>query len=446
MKVAPITQEEAESTPSWYSMIAVMWSQTQNAFNDNLVKFVLVALATATVAHTWVGQNIEIVASSMIPLPFILLAPVAGWMADRFSKRSVMIGCVILQVALLIWMAAVTLTVPADAGPALTARHFHFAMAGFVLLSIQSTLYSPAKLGIAKELVGSSRVGSVAGWMSMTSMVGILAGMILGGRLFAWMGERTGGDPWRATGILMIVFAVASLLPLAATCFVRRTPQQGARSFTPSIFVEHFGHLRILWRNRQLSRASVSLFLVWFVAYLLGMVTIAFGKEMHGAEEGASFIEASRATVAAAQMYVYIGVGLMAGSLLVALLSRKKIPVHLAPVGFLGVATGVALLGWFDPGTSLFTVGLLCAGFFSGFVMAPMGAFLQDESDPGERGRILSANNLQISLGGIFAGAFLMLIRSFGFGNADQMKMVVPIVLIGLFYSWLRLPQSRRAS
>ena len=53
--------------------------QTQNAFNDKAAQFVLVPLGGA------VGFAVESWAGIMIALPFILFAPLAGWLSDRYS-------------------------------------------------------------------------------------------------------------------------------------------------------------------------------------------------------------------------------------------------------------------------------------------------------------------------------------------------------------------------
>ncbi|MFV1995746.1 MAG: hypothetical protein ACC661_09945, partial [Verrucomicrobiales bacterium] len=78
------TDEATDHVPSrrdWISILAVLFVQTQNAFNDNLVKFVLIGLALAVAAGTAIGDNIQFLLSGLLPLPFILLAPVAGFIA-----------------------------------------------------------------------------------------------------------------------------------------------------------------------------------------------------------------------------------------------------------------------------------------------------------------------------------------------------------------------------
>ena len=129
---------------SWRSLSALLIVQAQNAFNDNFVKLVLVTAA----AGSSICDNIEFILAAMIPLPFILLAPVSGWFSDRYSKSRVIYVALILQ--LLIFALIATSIFFESVG---------FAVFGFFLLAVQSTLFSPAKQGILKEIVGSQKLG-----------------------------------------------------------------------------------------------------------------------------------------------------------------------------------------------------------------------------------------------------------------------------------------------
>ncbi|MEN8713893.1 MAG: hypothetical protein ABF384_03210, partial [Verrucomicrobiales bacterium] len=103
---APKDSSPPVSRRSWVSLGAVLFVQTQNAFNDNFVKFVLMGLAMAVAAGSAIGDNIEFVLAALIPLPFILLAPVAGFLSDRFSKKDVIWFCLLLQLLLFILIGA----------------------------------------------------------------------------------------------------------------------------------------------------------------------------------------------------------------------------------------------------------------------------------------------------------------------------------------------------
>ena len=70
----------------------VVWpllvSQTIGAFNDNAMKAMLPVMAAVQFGKPFmdtVNQQVSI----LLILPFVLFAPLAGWIADRFSKKTV---------------------------------------------------------------------------------------------------------------------------------------------------------------------------------------------------------------------------------------------------------------------------------------------------------------------------------------------------------------------
>ena len=150
----------------------LMISQTIGAFNDNAMKAMLPVMAAVQFGKATmdpVNQQVSI----LLIVPFVLFAPLAGWISDRFSKRSVIRYTLLAQ---LLGLGVL--------GFAFHDESLEFALAGFFILSVQSAFFSPAKKGILKELVGSDRLGKAVGFMEMLTMVGILGGAFLGAYTF----------------------------------------------------------------------------------------------------------------------------------------------------------------------------------------------------------------------------------------------------------------------
>jgi acyl-[acyl-carrier-protein]-phospholipid O-acyltransferase/long-chain-fatty-acid--[acyl-carrier-protein] ligase len=72
----------AENRRSFWAMIAV---QALNAFNDNFVKILLVAFAGVVAKGTDLGGSMQVYLGAIFSVPYVLFAPVAGWLSDRFS-------------------------------------------------------------------------------------------------------------------------------------------------------------------------------------------------------------------------------------------------------------------------------------------------------------------------------------------------------------------------
>ena len=417
------SSEKHVTRRNWFSFASVLTVQSQNAFNDNLVKFVIIGLALAVAQGSAIGDNIQYIMSALLPLPFILLAPVAGFFSDTYSKRSVIYACLVAQMLLFMGLAA-----------AVYYHNIPFAILGFFLLSVQSTFFSPAKQGILKELVGSPRLAFVNGLMQMCTMLGILGGMWLGGKWFDSI-LLQGGDPWHAAFIPISAIGLLALTPLVIGLFVEHTPPHQTTPFTPSVFVRHFVHLKLLFEDHTLRRTAIGISFYWFVAYFLGLIVVSFGIELY------HDTAAGGAASASAGMTATIGIGLMVGSSAVSALSRRRIELGMVPLGGFGLALGLVGLGLAPVGGKLFYSSLAFIGFSSGFFLVPLVAYLQDEAEEKHRGRVLSANGLLTSISGFLAIGFGFGLKELGISSSTQVLLFAPLMLFASLYVLKLQPQ-----
>ena len=403
---------------SWVSLWAVLIVQAQNAFNDNFVKLALIGLAVTVAAGTAIGDNIEFVLAAMIPLPFVLLAPVAGWFSDRFSKSRVLFLCLIAQFLIFSLIVA-----------SLYVRSVQLAIFGYFLLAVQSTMFSPAKQGILKEVIGSQKLGLANGLMQMLTMAGILGGMALGGEWFdaglKSINAAEGVDPqnaWRAATIPVIAIGLASLLPLVIGLFIIRTPDHPGAEFKKSIFRSHFLDLRYLFSHSVLKRTGLLIAFYWLVANFMGLAFFGFAKELNPdvAKGGVSS--------SSGRMFIFVGIGLIVGSLTVSYLTRGGNRRNLSIPGGFGMALGLLGMGLLPPESTAWFACVGAMGYASGFFIVPLNAHLQDQIHEDHRGRVLSAQNLLGSLSGIMAIAASSLMKLAGLSVSAQVLIFVPLV------------------
>ena len=378
--------------------------QTQNAFNDKAAQFLLVPLAGAVGASVF-GLRIEDAAGLMIALPFVLFAPLAGWVSDRFSKRNVMLGAAVAQLLILGWLTA-----------AVWFRNIPLALAGFFALAIQSAFFGPAKVGITKELIGSRHLGFGAGVQQMTSMLAILIGQIAMGFLFDRRFIAAGADDpaaWNAALGPLFVIMLAGIPALGLAAIVPRTPAMGAEPLRWKTSVEHFTHLRELWSDAPLRLASFGVAFFWGFAAFLNLWAIKVAAVL--TESGQGFGTLQSWFMAAA------GIGMAAGFGTASFLLRKRIELGWVPVAGCLMTVSAVVLAMVDPTDSL---GLLTGGFgaairstflwtmtllafFAAIFLAPLNAWMLDRYPANKRGELQSAVNLQDCLAGILAVVFI---------------------------------------
>jgi acyl-[acyl-carrier-protein]-phospholipid O-acyltransferase / long-chain-fatty-acid--[acyl-carrier-protein] ligase len=380
--------------------------QTQNAFNDKLAQFMLIALGGA------VAVSVESAAGIMISLPFVLFAPVAGWLSDRYSKRTVLLGSALLQSVALLWVYAAVLL-----------RNLPLAMVGFFILAVQAAFFSPAKLGINKELVGSRHLGFATSIQQMLAMLAMLAGQIVAGHWFDVRFHELGGAPsaaWPAAAGPLLVLTLTSLPALVLAWIVPRVPAQGGGPFRLRVCVSHFGALADLWRDRSMRRASFGVAFFWGFAAYLNLWTVKLAKVLTHGNEGfgsimSLFMAAASLGMAAGfgfsswilRKRIHLGL-VVPAALLMALLSfvLARVPVASA-AGFLRFVDWRPEV-WLEaarevPDAAVFLMVLGLLAFVSAVFLAPLAAWMQDRYPAEKRGELQSAANLQDCLAGIVA-------------------------------------------
>ena len=369
----------------WVGFWSMIVQQTQNAFNDKMAQFILIPLGGA------VGFAVESAAGLMIALPFVLFAPVAGWLSDRFSKRDVMLGSAILQLLVLIWISA-----------SVVAKNLPLALCGFFALALQSAFFSPAKLGINKELLGSKNLGFATGIQQMTTMLAILAGQIVAGWWFDHRYHQLGGTPaiaWKAAlGPLLILTAFA-VPALWLAWIIPRVPAQGEEKFTAKTSVSHFVNLAGLWRDAPLRQASFGVAFFWGFAAFINLWSVKLAKVLTGGGEG--FGTLSSVFMAAASL------GMAAGFGFASFLLRKRIELGWVPVAGVAMTLLSVAIVFIPPDGILFLVALALLAFFAALFLAPLNAWMQDRYPAAKRGELQAAFNLQDCFAGIIAVAII---------------------------------------
>ena len=85
--------------PSWhFGFWSLIVTQFQNAFNDNAIKFLVIYLIVAMNFPHQQRDFLVLVVGALFALPFIFFSMTGGYFADRYSKRSVVIGTKLMEI------------------------------------------------------------------------------------------------------------------------------------------------------------------------------------------------------------------------------------------------------------------------------------------------------------------------------------------------------------
>ena len=359
--------------------IPLLVAQWIAAFNDNAVKAFLPLLAAYHLGKSsmdLVNQQV----STLLILPFILFAPFAGWVADRYEKRKV-VGISLL--AQLIGLLCILLGI--------SSKSLAFTLAGFFLLSTQSTFLSPAKKGMLKEMVGSNLLGKAVGWMEMLTILGILGGAFAGAVLFDKLAVGQGG--WNAAYQLTLGVVLLALMSWFVFLPTPATKAAKAEPFQATILVHHFQDLSTLLKRPRLRWAALGDACFWAVGGFFYLVLVKLSGEVTVGREGMGTLYG--------YWFLLLGVGIMCGCLFCAYLNRGRIELGLSPLGVIGMTLSLIGIYYSDPLAGAFECSCAMLGFFGSLFFVPLNGYLQDQADDHERGRILAASNLLTQLAGI---------------------------------------------
>jgi acyl-[acyl-carrier-protein]-phospholipid O-acyltransferase/long-chain-fatty-acid--[acyl-carrier-protein] ligase len=379
---------------SFWSLIAV---QVQVLLNDNAAKLMLMTLGVAVAPELFPhsaetnAKMIKTILAAIMLLPFVLFSPTAGWISDRFSKRNVIVLSLWAQCGI---MALI--------GTAMLIHNLTLSIFGLFLLGVQCAIFSPAKQGIIKELVTATKISTAVGIVEVTAIASMLVGGLAGGTLYdfcrnmAYAAHSNPIDnPWRAAQATMAVLTVLALISLVAGYQVQKTPAHTNQPFRTELLWEHFGQWRDVWREQPIRLCVLGIAYFYGLAGALYLTLFEVSASVHANGIGT----ASQTGVYAATL----GFGIICGSFLVTRLTTHHVEIGLIPIGSTGLICGALVAGLNDPQGLVFLAALFAMGMAGALFVVPLNAHLQEQVDPKQRGRILSANNLFVNLFGIVA-------------------------------------------
>ena len=163
-------------------LIPLLLAQTLTVFNDHCFKTlaVLAAMAGSQSSSQDAGFLTMILVAYV--LPFILLAEPAGFFADRFSKK---------QVLLVTKAAEFFFLVLGSIALANTEKWGTFPLLGVMfLLALQATLFSPSFNGLLPETFREHDLSRVNGYVGMFTFMAIIGGAAGGFLLKSLLGPQ----------------------------------------------------------------------------------------------------------------------------------------------------------------------------------------------------------------------------------------------------------------
>ena len=259
--------------------------------NDNFMKHCIIFVSVGWVMPEWMTQSQLISAvSAALVLPYLLLSPYSGEIAERFPKQKIVRMMKMLELPIVLL-----------AGIGFWIESVWIVLLAVLLMGAQSCLYSPAKYGLIRDVEGEKGVAFGSGMFEMMAFLGILIGTVLAAYLsdhYAW---------WIVTVIMIVLaiigFILSKVLDIVETQYFASSQEQNSEAqnqaslhvLNPIRFL--IDSYKFASQYKGLNRAIYGASLLWLLGGLLQMNVVLHCTRTLGMSNTASSIILSMAAV-----------------------------------------------------------------------------------------------------------------------------------------------------
>jgi acyl-[acyl-carrier-protein]-phospholipid O-acyltransferase / long-chain-fatty-acid--[acyl-carrier-protein] ligase len=321
----PRTHAEPEQNPNCKGFWALIATQFQGAFSDNILRNLLLSMIVGMGIGRQERETFVAAVTFIFSVPFLLLSMPGGWLADRFSKRQVTIWTKVMEfVSMLL------------ATGGLATHSLPLCLTALTLVASQAALFGPSKYGLLPELLPEKSLSWGNGVIELGTFLAIIAGTVGG----AAMAEGFHG---------LEVYAGYTLLGLAFAGFLtslgieKVPPAAPHKRFRANVLKDLWVQVGLMRKDRALLLAVLGNTYFWFLGSLLFSTIVVYGPDvLHIGQTKTGYLNATLA----------VGIGI--GSMAAGWLSDNKIEYGLIPLGSIGMTapacfSGRCHMGWPAP-------------------------------------------------------------------------------------------------
>lgn len=398
----------------WSSFTYLNITQFLGALNDNIYKLLIVYFLI-TIQGLENSNTILATTGAIFVLPFLLFSAPSGTLADRYSKRNIIILTKLFELVIMIG--------------GVFALAFDSIIGSYIvlfLLAAQSAFFGPSKYGILPELVPADKISGANGLMTSFTFLAI----ILGTFLASFVLDITGRDFFFAS----IFCTIVALVGLITSFCIEYTPPSGSdKQLNPKVLSDILSSLKIASQEPSLLAAVIGSAFFLFLGAFVQLNMIPYAVQSLGLTD-----------VQGGYLFLITALGIGTGCMVAGKISGKTVELGLVPIAGVGVMICAYSLN--VASTNLYAVVPLVAllGFFGGMFEIPLDSYIQVKSPNKFRGQIVAATNFLSFFGVLLASGLIYLLSEvFGlkahknFEVIGTITLFVTIVLTYQFFDYI---------
>jgi len=317
-------------------ILAVLFSQFLSALADNALIFAAIGMLYAHMAPSW---QIPLLQEGFV-ITFIILSPFVGPFSDAWPKGHILMFSNIIK---LIGTLAMLLGL--------------YPLLAYMLVGVGASPYSPAKYGILSELVSAENLVKANGLLEGTTIVAVLLGAVLGGKLVDASLTAT-----------LIIICLCYLFAAGANMLIPRiSVRHTLKKISIAILVRDFWvAITLLFRNNDACFSLIGTSVFWGTASTLRMLMVAWVPVSLGITDLSM----------PANLNGIVAIGIAIGAILASFFVSLKSVNRVLPAGIL---IGIVII-IFANVMNLYVAILLMVivGTLGGFYLIPLNALLQE--------------------------------------------------------------------
>ncbi|MBA2368384.1 MAG: MFS transporter [Candidatus Protochlamydia sp.] len=377
-------------------------TQFLGALNDNIYKLLIVYFFIQLEGIEFSHQILASTGATFV-IPFLLFSAISGTMADRFSKRDIIVTTKILE-----------LVIMAIGVGAFAFQSKWGSYAVLFLLATQSAIFGPSKYGIVPELVSREKISKANGLMTSFTFLAIILGTFLASFLIQITGRNF---------IISSIFCTfIALVGLVTSFLIEPTPPAGSQKKIQIFF------LRQIFQTLKLARQEVSLLpaifgsaFFLFVGAFTQLNIIPFAIQSLGLTD-----------IEGGYLFFLTALGIGTGALIAGKVSGKIVELGLVPIGALGITICAFCMDLFSNNIWAAIPCITLLGVFGGIYEIPLDSYIQIVSPKQMRGQMVAATNF-LSFVGVLLASALIYLNSEVFGiNAEKGFTLMGFLSLGM--------------
>jgi acyl-[acyl-carrier-protein]-phospholipid O-acyltransferase / long-chain-fatty-acid--[acyl-carrier-protein] ligase len=225
-------------------------TQFVTSFNDSLFKCSLSMFITYSLIAQGEGEFLITLGAGLFILPFVLFSHIAGQIADKYEKSSIIRYLKIAELVIAILSSL-----------ALFTDNIYLLLGALFLFGTQSAFFGPLKYSILPASLKKDELMAGNGLIESGTFISILLGTIIGGLIHLDLLGKV---------IITIIIISTSIIGLVSSYFIPISPAADPElQVNPNISVIKKEFKEIITKNRSIFLAILGISWFWMIGSML---------------------------------------------------------------------------------------------------------------------------------------------------------------------------------